>query len=809
MADELVLSPSQEWQEALADGAPLRSALDGSQDPSWISHQGRIRYLNDAALDLFQHSRDEMLGKRATDVLIVGDPEARRRTLETAKARGVAQQMGWVTRQDGSVVPLEFRITQLDESLLLAVARDMSAWVQAQDEIRASEDELRRLFDSANDIIYTLGPEGRITYMNATGERLTGYGRAELETMDALLLVVPEHRELAERMVSGQLAGASNEAYELDLLTKHGARVTVELSYWTLEREGKPWGIQGIARDITERRTAENALQASEEKFRSVVENAPAIILELDLEGNILFTSGELSLQAGASVGGTIYDFMLPRQRAIVRKTLRDVRRNGQPASYETGGPPMDVSGQPSWWACRVAPLRRDGAITGYTVIASNISERKRTEDALRKARREAEILSAIAREVTELLDRDAVLDLVDSWARELTESQFSWLAVRQPAGDFVVAREHGMEGELLRGRVTRFEAGLAKEAMQQSAAVSANDLRNEMKLAPADRKAPESLGVRAIALTPVMLDGELQALMMVARDQEGGYGQGDRDLLTRLGSLVSGALRNALLYGELDAANQELEAALESAQELATAAQEATSLKSEFLATMSHEIRTSLSGIIGMLDLLRGPSLTSEQAEYVGIAHNSANVLLELINDILDFSKIEAQSMALDLLDLETRQLVESAAELLAARAQAKGLAFSTSIADDEQPVIHGDLARLRQVLINLIGNAVKFTEQGEIEVRVEFEHGPENDAERRALRFSVRDTGIGLSEVARRRLFQPFTQADGSTTRRYGGTGLGLAISKRLVELMGGGANRRGERRGRRINVLVPPAL
>ena len=723
MAGESALPPSHKWQEALADGAPLRSALDGSPDPTWISHQGRICFLNDAALDPFQHSRDEMIGKRATDILIAGDPDARQRTLATAKAEGDAQQMGWVTRPDGSVVALEFRITQLDESLLLAVARDMSAWVQAHEEVRASEDQLRRLFDNANDIIYTLGPDGRIAYMNATGERLTGYSRAELESMEALLIVVPEHRELAERMVTGQLAGALNEPYELDLLSKDGARIPVELSSWILERDGQPWGIQGIARDITERRAAEQALQTSEEKFRSVVENAPAVILELDLEGNIPFTSGALSQEAGSFNGGTIFDFVLPRHRAIVRKTLLEVPRTGQPGSYETAGPPMDDSAQPSWLACRVAPLRHEGAITGYTVIASDISKRKRTEDALRKARREAEILTAVAREVSELLDRDAVLDLVNNWARELTESQFSWLAVRQPSGDFIVAREHGVEGEVFQGRMSRFEAGLTKEAMQKSAAVSVNDLRNMMKLASADLAALESLGVRAIALTPVMLDGELQALILVTRDQEPGYGQADRDLLTRLASLVSGALRNVLLYGELDAANQDLEVALQSAQDLATAAQEAANLESEFLATMSHEIRTPLSGIIGMLGLLQGPALTEEQAEYASIAHNSANVLLELINDILDFSMIEAQAMSLDLLDFEPRQLVESATELMAARARGKGLAFSTVVAEDLPPRIHGDPARLRQVLINLIRNAVKFTEQGEAEVRAEVE--------------------------------------------------------------------------------------
>ncbi|GJL53223.1 MAG: hypothetical protein NPIRA02_03550 [Nitrospirales bacterium] len=265
-----------------------------------------------------------------------------------------------------------------------------------------------------------------------------------------------------------------------------------------------------------------------------------------------------------------------------------------------------------------------------------------------------------------------------------------------------------------------------------------------------------------------------------------------------------------AAFADRLEVKNRELDDAL-------VKAEAATQAKAAFLATMSHEIRTPLNGVIGMTEMLLHTSLTSEQAECASLLRSSGETLLMIINDILDFSKIEAGKLHLEIVSFEIRRLLEDLLDVFAERAHRKSLDLASIVASDIPMFIVGDPNRLRQILTNFIGNAIKFTEQGEVVIAIEQLHdGPgsmlpdtscmhstESDAScvlgggceegpssgsGLCLRFSVRDTGIGITEKAQEQLFQPFSQADVSTTKTYGGTGLGLAISRQLVELMGG---------------------
>jgi PAS domain S-box-containing protein len=460
------------------------------------------------------------------------------------------------------------------------------------------------LFEGSTDAIYTHDLDYTITSWNRAAELLTGYTRDEILTKRISHLLTPESFEPAAEMTNLKLQGQASTTYEIDLLAKDGRRIPVEVSTRLIEEEGKVVGVQGAARDISERKKAQEALRSSEQRYRLLFQRNMAGVVRTTLDGRVIDCNQSFAQILGYSSPAEV------------------LQHSAQEFYGETGG--RDAL---------LARLKEHKAVTFYE------------------------------------------------------------LCLRRKDGSRVWVLENS-------------------------------------NLVESNNGAPPEIEGTLIDIT------------------------------------------------ERKRAEEEWRQAKE-------AAEAANRAKSEFLANVSHEIRTPLNGVVGMTELALETILSPEQREYLEAIKSSAASLLSVINDILDFSKIEARKLELDSVEFRLPDTLGEALKPLAISAQQKGVEVCLEISAAVPEVLHGDPERLRQVIVNLVGNATKFTEQGEIVLAVERLDG---DLGNLCLHFSVRDTGIGIPPEKHRMVFEPFAQADGSIKRKFNGTGLGLTICARLVEMMGG---------------------
>jgi two-component system sensor histidine kinase/response regulator len=729
---------------ANVERAGLLAGLEQAADSIVITGtDGIIQYVNPAFTAMTGYPSEEAVGQNPR-VLKSGRHQAAfyEDLWNTIRSGGVWHGEVTNRRKDGSLYEEEMQITPVrgsDGEIVnyIAIKRDVTKRRAAE----AAQRFLAAIVDCSNDAIISSTPAGLVLTWNRGAELLFGYTAEDAIGKPVSMLMVPDRLPGLANFTERLLRGDTVPPFESLCLRKDGQKVDVSVTGAPLTNSaGGVVALSAILRDISESKRAEAAVRFNEARFRGLTDSAQDAILIMDPRGAISYWNPAAETILGYSneeaIGQEFHNLLVPERylagfHAALPEFLRSGRGGAVGSTVELSAHRKDGREITVELSLSALCLEKEWHAIG---IIRDIGNRKRAEQDLQNSEEKFRQLAESIDQVFWTMSPTSHEILYVSPAYEKIWGRTCESAYRDPVS--WMGTIHPDDQERLRQIFEAQARGVSVEA--------------EFRI-----RTPEGQEkwIRNRAFPVLDESGQVLRIVGIAEDTT---------------------------------ERKRYEAALIHSQEAADAANES---KSRFLANMSHEIRTPMNGVLGMLQLLVETDLLPEQRRYVDVAQNSGRALLTLIDQILDLSKIEAHKVVLENLTFDVRDTMRDVVQSMQVHASAKGLALDWRVSPEIPQSLRGDAHRLRQVLTNLVANAIKFTGRGQVALDATLESQTENRTGRTAtLRFDIADTGIGIHPDQIAALFSPFAQADSSTTRKYGGTGLGLTIGRQLVEMMGG---------------------